>query len=245
MKNLQEFKLVEEEKQDYSKFDALVRAGLGNKAQIQRMHQILGKMGEEKPQFTNADRAIIQNLFNKMVELITNNPQIFRQARKSVSEGVIDTADYKLSASGKKVRAHRVVLDKEDEEERKEKEGMKEEVSLEEAVVSEPPFIILLKRTAIRLYPNGLRVATYTSDKLKREFAIPFMGREAGMVQSAEEYKIELNDGTIIELDEETDIAFENVYEELDEENKQKFVSMMYESKETFEKLKDFVLNKQ
>lgn len=243
MKNLQEFKLVEEEKQDYSKFDALVRAGLGNKAQIQRMHQILAKMSEEKPQFTNADRAIIQNLFNKMVELITNNPQIFRQARKSVSEGVIDTEDYKLSASGKKVRAHRIVIDKEDEEE-KEKE-IKEEVSLEEAVVSEPPFIILLKRTAVRLYPNGLRVATYTSDKLKREFAIPFVGREAGMVQSAEEYQIELNDGTIIELDEETDIAFENVYEELDEENKEKFVLMMYESKETFEKLKDFVLNKQ
>jgi hypothetical protein len=239
MKNLQEFKLVEEEKQDYSKFDALVRAGLGNKAQIQRMHQILAKMGEDKPQFTTADRAIIQNLFNKMVELITNNPQMFRQARKSVSEGVIDTADFKLSASGKKVRAHKVVLDKEDEEE------IKEEMSLEEAVVSEPPFIILLKRTAVRLYPNGLRVATYTSDKLKREFAIPFVGREAGMVQSAEEYRIELNDGTVIELDEETDIAFENVYEELDEENKEKFVLMMYESKETFEKLKDFVLNKQ
>ncbi len=245
MKNLQEFRIVEEEKQDYSKFDALVRAGLGNKAQIQRMHQILAKMGEDKPQFSNADRAIIQNLFNKMVELITNNPQIFRQARKSVSEGVVDTADYKLSASGKKVRAHRVVLDKEDEEERKEKEEMKEEVSLEEAVVSEPPFIILLKRTAVRLYPNGLRVATYTSDKLKREFAIPFVGKEAGLVQSAEEYQLELNDGTIITLDEETDIAFENVYDKLDEENKQKFFEMLYESKDTFEKLKEFVLNKQ
>jgi hypothetical protein len=239
MKNLQEFRIVEEEKQDYSKFDALVRAGLGNKAQIQRMHQILAKMGEDKPQFTSADRAIIQNLFNKMVELITNNPQMFRQAKKSVSEGVIDTADYKLSASGKKVRAHRVVLDKEDEKE------MKEEVSLEEAVVSEPPFIILLKRTAVRLYPNGLRVATYTSDKLKREFAIPFVGKEAGLVQSTEEYQIELNDGTIITLDEETDIAFENVYEKLDEENKQKFFEMLYESKETFQKLKEFVLNKQ
>ena len=81
MKSLQEFKIVEE-KQDYSKFDALVRAGLGNKAQIQRMHQILAKMGEDKPQFTNADRAIIQNLFSKMVDLITNNPQIFRLTKK-------------------------------------------------------------------------------------------------------------------------------------------------------------------
>ena len=37
MKSLQELRnIVEEEKKDYSKFDALVRAGLGNKAQIQR-----------------------------------------------------------------------------------------------------------------------------------------------------------------------------------------------------------------
>ena len=238
MKNLQEFRLVEEEKSDYSKFDALVRAGLGNKAQIQRMHQILAKMGEEKPQFTNADRAIIQNLFNKMVDLVTNNPQIFRQARKSVSEGVIDTADFKLSKSGKKVRAHRIKVGKEEDE-------LQEEFTLEEAAVSEPPFIILLKRTAVRLYPNGLRVATYKSDKLEREFAIPFVGKEAGLVQSAEEYTFELNDGSVIEIDEETDIAFETVYEKLDEENKEKFVAMMYESKETFEKLKEFVLNQQ
>jgi hypothetical protein len=241
MKNLQEFKIVEEEKQDYSKFDALIRAGLGNKAQIQRMHQILAKMGEEKPQFTTADRSIIQNLFNKMVELITNNPQIFRQARKSVSEGVIDTSDYKLSDTGKKIKAHKIVFDKQG----KEKEEIEEQVSIEEAVVSEPPFIILLKRTAVRLYPNGLRVATYKSDKLGRDFAIPFVGKEAGLVQSTEDYRIELNDGTVMKLDEETDIAFEEIYEQLDEENKQKFLEMMYESKNTFDKLKEFVLNKQ
>ena len=108
MKSLEDFKkIVEEDKKDYSKFDALVRAGLGNKAQIQRMHQILNKMGEEKPTFTPADRTIIQNLFNKMVEVITNNPQIFRQTKTAVREDVIDTADYKLSKSGKKTKIGR------------------------------------------------------------------------------------------------------------------------------------------
>ena len=70
MKTLVEFKsvveVVEEEKQDYSKFDLLVRAGLANKAQMLRIHRILDKMHEEKPVFTNADRMILQNLFNKM-----------------------------------------------------------------------------------------------------------------------------------------------------------------------------------
>ena len=41
MISLKEFKeapIVEEEKQDFSKFDALVRAGLANKTQLQRLH---------------------------------------------------------------------------------------------------------------------------------------------------------------------------------------------------------------
>ena len=70
MKSLLEFKsIVEEEKSDYSKFDALVRAGLANKAQLQRIHKILDKMSEEKPVFNNADREIMRNLFNRMADL--------------------------------------------------------------------------------------------------------------------------------------------------------------------------------
>lgn len=75
-----------DESADYTKFDVLVRAGLGNKAQIQRLHSILDRMGEEKPNFGQADRMIIQNVFTKMVDLITNNKQIFTQARRSIKE---------------------------------------------------------------------------------------------------------------------------------------------------------------
>ena len=46
---------------------------------------------------------ILQNLFNKMVDLISNNKQIFQQTRRAVreeteelDERVIDTADYKI-----------------------------------------------------------------------------------------------------------------------------------------------------
>jgi hypothetical protein len=232
MKSLQEFKsVVEEEKQDFSKFDALVRAGLGNKAQIQRMHQILAKMGEDKPQFTSADRSIIQNLFNKMVELITSNPQMFRQARKSVSETVHDTSDYKLSASGKKIKAHRIVFDKE----------VKEEIVLDESIAKDPPFILILKRKAIRLYPNGMKVAVYHNDRLDKDFAIPFVQDDAGMIQAEH---IELDTGDIVELDEETIVAFQAVYHSLTEENQEKFVDLIHTSPETFEQAKEFALSK-
>jgi hypothetical protein len=52
MKSLVNFKsIVEEEKADYSKLDALVRAGLANKAQLILFHYILYKMGEDHPMF--------------------------------------------------------------------------------------------------------------------------------------------------------------------------------------------------
>ena len=50
MKALNEFKLLieEEKKTDYSKFDALIRAGLANKAQITRIHKILDVLSKIK-----------------------------------------------------------------------------------------------------------------------------------------------------------------------------------------------------
>jgi hypothetical protein len=234
MKSLQEFKsVVEEEKQDFSKFDALVRAGLGNKAQIQRMHQILAKMEEDRPTFSQADRSIIQNIFVKMVDLITNNPQIHRQARKAVKESIVDTSDFKLTASGKKVRAHRIKFDNPEE--------VKEEIVLDESLAKEPPFILILKRSAIRLLPGGMKVAVYHNEKLGKDFAIPFTQDDAGTIQSEQ---IELDTGDIVELDEQTLDAFHAVYHSLNEENQQKFVDLIHISPETFEQAKEFALSK-
>jgi len=142
MKSLLEFKsIVEEEKSDYSKFDVLVRAGLANKAQMQRIHKILDKMGEEKPQFNNADRMIIQNLFNKMVDLISNNKSINMQARRAI----------------------------------KEDEDFVEVEQLDEANPGPtPPYVLLLKRKAIRLYPDGTKIALYHNKQINKYFSVPY-----------------------------------------------------------------------
>ena len=153
MKSLLEFKsIVEEEKSsDYSKFDMLVRAGLANKAQMQRIHRILDKMQEEKPVFNNADRMILQNLFNKMVDLISNNKQIFTQARRAVHE----------------------------------------ETELEEAVDSkDTPYVLLLKRKAIRIYPDGTKVALYHNKQLDKYFSVPY-GPGVDAAIQAEEVELE------------------------------------------------------
>ena len=153
MKALKDFRpqLVEEEKSDYSKFDVLVRAGLANKAQMQRIHSILDKMQEEKPTFNNADRAIIQNLFTRMVDLISNNKQINMQARRAVKEEVDQLDEARSSDSP-----------------------------------NDPPFVLVLRRKAIRLYPDGGRVALYYTPQVDKYFSVPY-GFGADTVVQAEE----------------------------------------------------------
>ena len=231
MKSLLEFKsVVEEEKSDYSKFDTLVRAGLANKAQMQRIHKILDKMGEEKPTFNNADRMIIQNLFNKMVDLISNNKQINMQARRAVREDV---------------------------------EVTEEPVILQED--KDPPLVLVIKRKAIRMYPDGTRIALYYNEKLKKYFSVPYQygsGMDAPI--QSEEVELEeavmdtlhkiVNDkqaksvkfasGHTRKVDHFTASALTQVHNALNDDNKKKFADMVHKSPEHFMKASDFAFKR-
>ena len=276
MKSLQELRnIVEEEKKDYSKFDALVRAGLGNKAQIQRLHNILDKMGEERPNFNNADKEIIRNVFNKMVDLITNNPNINRQARRAVSEeleeGVIDSSDYKIGPSGKKVRAHRIEIASGNE---KPKDQVVEAVEDNVIPPSDPPFVLLLKRRAVRLFPDGTKVAVYYNDKLKKVFSVPFNSQYMGynsmapvlqaegvdeqgemldeavmdtlhkIVTNKSAQKVKFASGETRTVDHYTASAITNVHKALNDDNKKKFADMVHKSPGHFTKAADFAFSK-
>lgn len=269
MKSLQEFKdptIVEEEKTDYSKFDMLVRAGLANKAQLARIHRILDKMQEERPQFNNADRMILQNLFNRMVDLISNNKQIFQQTRRVVredlDESLLATSDFKLGPSGKKVKAHRLKVGD---------TKMDEEVDVLELVEQgvmkkEPPFVLILKRKAFRLYPNGMKVALYYNDKIDKYFSIPYstekdvdsvlQAEERGyeyhsvlyelydIVESKKTKLVEFEDGTSRKVDFYTAQAITRVYEDLNEENKIKLEEMVNSSSSHLVRAADFAFKK-
>jgi hypothetical protein len=229
MKSLVEFKsIVEEEKSDYSKFDVLVRAGLANKAQMQRIHKILDKMGEDKPSFNNADRMIIQNLFNKMVDLISNNKQINMQARRAV----------------------------------KEDEDVIEAEQLDEAQNPSPtpPYVLLLKRKAIRLYPDGTKIALYHNKQINKYFSVPYDSPvEVASIQAEE---VEINEAVMDQLhkivndkqaqsvkfasghtrkiDHFTASALTQVHKALNDDNKKKFADLVHKSPEHFQKASDF-----
>jgi hypothetical protein len=278
MKSLQEFKheptIVEEEKSDYSKFDMLVRAGLANKAQLARIHKILDKMQEERPVFNNADRMILQNLFNKMVDILSNNKQIFTQTRRVVreelEESMLDTSNYKIGPSGRKVRAHRVKVGDEaygkDTVEKEEVEVDALELT-EEVMKKDPPFVLVLKRKAFRLYPNGMRIALYYNDKLNKYFSVPYSterdvdspiqaeqveiieGKEVmdhihDIVKEKQARKVKFANGKHAMIDGYTASAIKQVHDAINDENKAKLRKMVHSSPEGLHKVASFAFSK-
>ena len=287
MKSLQEFKEpILEEESDYSKFDMLVRAGLANKAQLQRIHKILDKMKDERPVFNNADRMILQNLFNKMVDLISNNKQIFQQTRRAVreelEEGVQDTADYKIELTpegGKrKVRAHRIVMTKDAPDVEDINGYLKKEEVIETEPINEetpdlpkdPPFILVLRRKAVRLYPNKTKIALYYEPKIDRFFSVPY-GPNIKSTLQAEEADYEQDDGPLSEavmdqlhkivndkqsssvkfgngktrkIDHFTASAIVQLHKAVNDENKKKLADMVHKSPEHLAKAADFAFSK-
>jgi len=236
MKSLNEFKvnqhIVEEEKADYSKFDALVRAGLANRTQLQRLHRILDKMGDEKPTFNAGDRAIVQNLFTKMVDLLSNNKQIFTQARKAVKEDVETNHAESIDESSKDAP-------------------------------NDPPFVLILKRKAIRLYPNA-KVALYYNSKINKYFSVPYgQGVDANIqaeninpgintltetaIEQLQKIKdnhqhgvVKHSDGTSSKVDVQTAHAILTVHKNLNDENKKKFADMVGKSNHHLQKAASF-----
>jgi hypothetical protein len=261
--------LVEEEKSDYSKFDVLVRAGLANKAQMQRIHRILDKMQEERPNFNNADKQIIQNLFNKMVDLVSNNKQIFQQTRRAVredlEEGIIDTSDYKVDASGRKYKAHRTKIGDTAPRVGDDPDAVKEEVSvLDEKTLANPPFVLILKRKAVRYYPEGIVNVLYYNEKLNRYFSVPYSDGTPmnNPIQSEETEQIEEavdaigqlqkikdthqhgtvnhKDGSASKVDAQTAHAVLTVHKSLNDVNKKKFSDMVARSSHHMQKAAEF-----
>ena len=106
---------------------------------------------------------------------------------------------------------------------------------------------MVIKRRAVRLYPDGTRVALYWNDKLKRYFSVPYgpaidspVQAEEYIQELAESEELLLNDGNVISLNEETKQQIINTYSQLEENSKEIFWQQLTESVTTFGKLYEF-----
>jgi hypothetical protein len=196
-----------------------------------------------------------------MVDIISNNKQIFQKTRQVVREEIneaeLDTADYKIGPSGRKVRAHRFKVGD---------APVKEEYEIEEAALdlnNDPPFVLVLKRKSIRLYPNNTKIALYYNQKLDKYFSIPYGGGIDAPVQ-AEETELEeavidklhkivsdkqaqtvkFGNGQTRKVDHFTASAITQVHKALNDDNKKKFADMVHKSPAHLVKASDFAFSR-
>ncbi len=87
MKSFDEFKssLVEAVSPERQRFDALVRAGLMDKAQLPKLHRVLDKISQDQP-LSSAERQLVLDLVTELTHLATGNLGVFQKIRQSVKE---------------------------------------------------------------------------------------------------------------------------------------------------------------
>ena len=194
-------------------------------------------MKEERPVFNPMERKLLQGLFNKMVGLLTDNQQMFQRTRRAVRE-----------------------------EESIEAETINEQKDPNK-MVKDPPFVLMLKRKAIRLYPNKQKVALYYNSKLDKYFTIPYgpigvqeplQSEEVNVINSDETLEesvmntlhsivkdkqaksVKFANGQTRKVDHYTASAMTNVHKALKPENAKKYADLVHKSPEHFRKGSDF-----
>lgn len=161
----------------------------------------------------------------------------------------------------KKQRIGRLVLAKKNSEEDADTQVNPEfEVadtkSIKEAKESnfDPPYVLVLKRQSIRLFPNNTKVALYYNEKLNKTFSVPY-GPGMNPIIQAESLLNNLNfsedsKGFLFESGESIEILHHeaesllNLYNKLNESNRKRMLNSLCESKNSFNKILKFAINK-
>lgn len=134
-----------------------------------------------------------------------------------------------------------------------------------------PPYMLVLKRRGIRIFPDGKRVALYVNEKLGLTFTVPYEpagtmakevlpGVQAEEIELSEENieenidhikdivdkhqakKLKFLDGTSMNVDATTAKAIHLAHGALNDQNKAKITRMISHSKSQFMKVADFAM---
>lgn len=225
MKSFKFFEINEEV--SLEKFDILVRAGLANKAQLQRLHTILQKMHEKDDVvLSRADRMIVTNLFNKMLELITSDKTIFQKARQSVKEDI--------NESSREIDFLPPVL-----------------------ILKRKSIRLFPNNVKVAIYHNDKLNRSFAlpmtdlSVSSVAEEVIPMNSNEVGVIKILRQITkgkaanvVQFKDGKKMKVDMYSASAILKLYDALDEKNKIKIDQLLNKDKHGFIKVVDFAFSK-
>jgi hypothetical protein len=107
-----------------------------------------------------------------------------------------------------------------------------EEIELSEGKSEDPPYVLVLKRQNIRMFPDNIKVALYYNDKIKKYFSVAY-GKDVNALMQSEE----------VEIKEEQNIVSDmlKTFLNLSEENRIKMLEMVEKDSESYLKVKKFI----
>lgn len=154
--------LTERDEAETRKLTSLVRAGLFDSKKLPMLKRALNK---DPKDMTPAERKILIELLDSLMGEVLGSQQVFQKVRQDVMKEAKAPNDY-LSKYDPRF-----------------KDSSKDEKQI--------PTIIILKRKAIRFYPDNQRVALYYSQALDKYVTIPFGGvsDDAGPVTVRENFE--------------------------------------------------------
>lgn len=146
IKQILEEKTMKIGSEEDRKLSVLVRSGLFDPHKLMIIRRALGK---ENAKMTKIERENLLDLLDKLLELVTTNRQLYTKVRQTVSEeSLLNEEDFV-------------------------------DISLEEASkvdfdINQIPSLIVMKRRAIRVFPDGQKVALYWADRINKYISVPF-----------------------------------------------------------------------
>jgi len=144
--------ITEKEEKEDRKLSALVRAGLYDAKKLPALKKALEKSADK---ITSQEKRMLVNLLDSLISQVVSDDQVYRKVRQNVhnvSEAKMDT----YSKFDPRYKA-----------------GWPTD--------KEMPSVLILKRKAIRVYPDNQKVALYYSQALDKYVTIPYNDIQMGL----------------------------------------------------------------
>lgn len=144
--------ITEKEEKESQKLSALVRAGLYDAKKLPALKKALEKSADK---ITSQEKRMLVNLLDSLISQVVSDDQVYRKVRQNVhsmNEAKMDT----YSKFDPRYKA-----------------GWPTD--------KEMPSVLILKRKAIRVYPDNQKVALYYSQALDKYVTIPYNDIQMGL----------------------------------------------------------------
>jgi hypothetical protein len=139
--------ITEKEEHDMNKLTQLVRAGLFDAKKLSALKRAMDKPADK---MTAQEKRMMINLLDALMSEVLSDKQVYRKIKQDVMKEAREIKDY---YSGPDPRVQRVGYP---------------------SNKTEAPSVLLLKRKAIRVFPDGQKVALYYAQAIDKYVSIPY-----------------------------------------------------------------------